>query len=301
MTMLAVTAVPWLLIVLYDSDPRWLVLAVASVAVGHVASTGSMYVDPEMRPLVEAEPRRMVLVPGLVVCAAVVLTVAGGRTVVELVLGGLAVWTVHHFTKQNAGVVSFVCKARGTDRLTPLERQLMSATTVAAVLALSPLIRPFGDPIVDVAALRWVGVGGLLVLAPILGAVGWRGDPVRAAALAGCAVFYWPLFLCTSLFAATAAYSMAHGLQYLVMCSHVRHGRDPRGHRAQLGRFVGFAVAGGVALFWLTQQYPGATSHPWAFGLYQGIVVCHFLSDGVFWRLSEPFQRGYMAKRFAFL
>lgn len=300
-TMLAVTAVPWLLLVAYDQEPRVLVLAVAGVAVAHVASTGSMYVDPEMRPLLRSEPKRLVLVPAGVLVAGTMVTVFGPAALIELTLGGLAVWTVHHFTKQNAGVVAFACKARGAERLSSLERRLMTCTTVAAVLALTPLIRPFGTPIVNLPILRTVGVLGLLGLAAVLAVVGHRGDPVRAATLAGCAVFYWPLFLCSSTFAATAAYSCAHGLQYLVMCSHARHGREGNGGTAQLRRFLLFAVAGGAAFYWLTLQFPGATSHPWAFGLYQGIVVVHFLSDGMFWRLSEPFQRGYMQKRFAFL
>jgi hypothetical protein len=62
-----------------------------------------------------------------------------------------------------------------------------------------------------------------------------------------------------------------------------------------LAAVVAFAVGGGLLL----REWE--TTSGFLFGAYLGVVMAHFVLDAGMWRLSEPFQRRYMAERFSFL
>ena len=47
---------------------------------------------------------------------------------------------------------------------------------------------------------------------------------------------------------------------------------------------------------WLTPPYSSAI-----YGVFIGLVMAHFVLDAGIWRLREPFQRGYMRKKFDFI
>ena len=113
-------------------------------------------------------------------------------------------------------------------------------------------------------------------------------------------LFYLPLFLFDDPFPAVYMYLVAHGLQYLVFMGFVA-GRPRASLARRLGTLTVFTLAGGALIRMM--QTPDLWG-PWretAMGLSLGIIMWHFVLDAGVWRLSEPFQRGFMAERFDFL
>ena len=72
---------------------------------------------------------------------------------------------------------------------------------------------------------------------------------------------------------------------------------------ASLLLLVGIATVGAFVLNDALQA-PDLSTSPYAFAIYGafiGTVMAHFVIDAGIWRLREPFQRGYMRKRFFFV
>jgi hypothetical protein len=113
-------------------------------------------------------------------------------------------------------------------------------------------------------------------------------------------LFYFPLFLFEDTLSAVSTYAIAHGLQYLVFMGYVARVPAASGTR-RIAALVSFALLGGSVLVAL--QHPGyfGDYRQAVYGAYLGLVMWHFLLDAGMWRLSEPFQRKYMAERFVFL
>ena len=57
----------------------------------------------------------------------------------------------------------------------------------------------------------------------------------------------------------------------------------------------------GLALSAASHLHSGGPVARAVYGAYLGVVMAHFVIDAGVWRLSEPFQRGYMARRFPFI
>ena len=58
--------------------------------------------------------------------------------------------------------------------------------------------------------------------------------------------------------------------------------------------------------YWLdphvrVREWLGVLDSPWFLGLVVGVVMSHFIVDAGIWRLREPFQRGYMRRKFDFV
>jgi hypothetical protein len=99
---------------------------------------------------------------------------------------------------------------------------------------------------------------------------------------------------------AVFVYLVAHGLQYLVFMGFVV--RRP-GARALRNWLLLVAATGCVGASIDLARLPGRWGWlgPALLGASYGVVIWHFLLDAGVWRLSETFQRGYMAERFDFL
>jgi hypothetical protein len=114
-------------------------------------------------------------------------------------------------------------------------------------------------------------------------------------------LFFSPTYIFSDAASAIAGYTLAHGLQYFVFMSFVSAGKE----RTMISfvKLCVIAACGGILLdhaaeasTWLAQPYAGAV-----YGLFIGLVMTHFVLDAGIWRLREPFQRGYMRKKFDFV
>lgn len=272
----------------------------------HVMASFFFYSDTQVRGFMrEGRAPRYLLVPAALVVVATLLFGLGSDVVRAYGMIGFWVWQVHHFTRQNHGILAFVSRAWGVP-VRPAERVAITLTDVAAVLATIPIITPFRLTFLDAWGWHLHATGlGVLACAWIAYALsapasrlraGWRRELVLVLLLA----FYLPLFLFRDAFSAVYIYLTAHGLQYLVFMWFVA--ATPRASRAHaLGVLGVFTLAGGAVMYAL-QDSSLWGAHAYALlGLSFGITMWHFVLDAGVWRLSEPFQRGYMLERFAFL
>ena len=218
---------------------------------------------------------------------------------------GFWVWQVHHFTRQNHGILAFVSRAYGVP-VKLAERVAITLTDVAAVLATIPFVTPFRLTLLDAWGwhLHTIGFGVFLCAWGAYG-LAWRPSRFRAAPrleLVSLALmtFYLPLFVFRDAFSAVYIYLTAHGLQYLVFMCFVA--ATPRIRRVRaLAALAAFTILGGGIMRSLHEPSLWG-SHGFALlGVAFGITMWHFVLDAGVWRLSEPFQRSYMLERFGFL
>jgi hypothetical protein len=189
-----------------------------------------------------------------------------------------------------------------------LERSAVTTAGWAGVIGMITVTTPYLDTPLrhlgwQIHALgRLVLLGALVLGAVSLPAVVRTRNPFRILFLVLSVLFYLPVFLFQNPIAAVGSYAFAHGLQYLVMMAFVSCGG-----REGMSRWTMPVVVTAVALLggWLLASMQVA--HHWGswakfvFGAYLGLVMTHFVIDAGIWRLSDPKNRDYMSKRFAFL
>ncbi len=268
---------------------------------GHVAGSYAFYLEPKARAfMTEERSLRFVWAP-LMVVAVVGLTFSFSLTeplIGWLILGYWA-WQVHHYSRQNIGILGFLARA---ERLPPSEAELraLRLTDLAGIAASLPLVSDFAaTAIAPMSAWFW-----WLGLAAFVAAWGvWLVDRLgtglrsraRDLGMVVLLLFYAPLFVFDSFPLAVTGFATAHGLQYFLFLTWVARVPSSRQLRAFLG--LGVCTLGlGVALF-----LSGLGARGTLYGLGLGVVMAHFVIDAGIWRLREPFQRSYMAERFSFL
>ncbi len=317
--MLAVTAIPFVLMPVSAGfvHPGWGLRAgdatILFLASGtHVAGSYAFYLDPEMRATIRSRPGRFVVAPLLLVGgSAVVFSLVSPKTAASLLVLYF-IWQTHHYTRQNIGILSFSAKASGTAAPSQMERAAVTTAGWAGVIGMITLATPYVDTplrhlVWQIHTLgRLTLLGALIVGALALPSVLRTGNTFRVIFFLVCLLFYLPLFLPFAVFrnplAAVSSYAFAHGLQYLVMMGYVG-----RGGRAGPSRWTMPALVAAVALLggWLLAAMQVGThwggAAKFIFGAYLGLVMVHFVIDAGIWKLSDPVNRAYMAKRFAFL
>jgi len=313
-SLLVATAIPFLLFPLIShvlprgggwNDTRALLLFVGSS--GHGAASFFFYGDASVRGVMLRGHRVRFLVAPLLLIGAM-----GGlglffadEALLAYVILGYWVWQTHHYTRQNHGILAFVSRASG-ERTNLRESLAVTLTGAAAVVGMITFVTPYRQTALALHAWElhtlafglyasaWLIYGlSLLERNPL-------ANPWRSAVLLALMLFYLPLFVFQDLLSAVFTYAIAHGLQYFVFMGVVAS--VPAAHRLRSYALLALLALAGGGLLWLSQQQAFWGGYGKAvYGMGLGVVMWHFLLDAGVWRLSEPFQRGYMAKRFAFL
>src|SRR5579863_1058539 len=137
----------------------------------------------------------------------------------------------------------------------------------------------------------------------------WLSSPARTnrppafSALYVLSLLFWaPMFIFRSPFAAVGGMTIAHGLQYLLMVGLVLAG--PRSTSAPLVRVgVGLNVAllAGALLSSASHLHGSLGPLRVLFGAYVGVLTVHFVMDRRLWRLRDPAVRALLASRVPYL
>jgi hypothetical protein len=273
----------------------------------HVASTGWFYTDPEMRRHFRDHPLRYLVVPALLIAGSAVAFLLADKPVRGWMLAAFFAWQLWHYQKQNVGVLSFMAAGTGSGPLSIWERRTLAAAAVAGILGFFSLFKiGLADFAPQFAQLHQLGLA-VYLLVPVLLAIAvlktpaLRSSNLRLGYLVLGSLFFLPTYLFDDQMSATLGYAVAHGLQYLVFMGVVSVNRAKP--IASLLLLVGIATLGALVLNDAIQAPDWSTS-PYAFAIYGafiGTVMAHFVIDAGIWRLREPFQRGYMRKRFFFV
>jgi hypothetical protein len=292
-----------------DSKPvpalSWLLFLGSSM---HVASTGWFYTVPEVRAHMSAHRRRYVLAPLVVIAGLATITPLLSFGALTALLLAFFAWQFLHFQKQNLGVAVLAARASGAAGLAPRERRALVAAGIGGVVGL--LAHP---------ALLHLGTGYHSDLQFTLGAtvfaaaclVGFAALLSRPAASRSAAftvlylsglLFFLPVYLFSSPYAAVAGLTIAHGLQYLLLMSQLAAASGPdRSAATSLLVLVNLALILGLALNRASHSDHAVGIGRAIFGAYLGVSVAHFLIDAGLWRLRDEFPRTFLTRRLPYL
>jgi hypothetical protein len=302
-------AVAFLLAPALGSNPGPLLAGVLFIASSvHVASSGWFASLPEVRHEAASHRGRYLWAPiTLVVVTAAVAASVSPSTFRALLLGFFT-WQFFHFQKQNLGIAALAGTSGGDGSLTAPERRALVAAAIAGIVALAA--RP---DLLDVAVdVPWRGLFAVATVgygcAVVLGAVTFsrrprdrRHAPITILYGAGL-LFFVPVFLFESPYAAVAGLTIAHGLQYLLLVGLVAWGGPPGADRAtSLAVLVNVAVLGGAVLAALSHLHDDGPGLQALYGAYLGVVMAHFVVDAGLWRLRDAFPQAFLLARVPYL
>jgi hypothetical protein len=276
----------------------------------HVASSAWFWTVPGVRRFMLARRVRYVVTPlGLVVAAAVLAALVPQGPFALLLLAFFA-WQFFHFQKQNLGLAAFASVAYGAGSLRRGER---AAITVAGLAGIAGLLcrpallqipgrLPRLDALFPLAAGLFaaaVGYGAVQLLRRPVAERPWQAVVLQVTAL----LFFLPVFLFDSPYAAVAGLTVAHGFQYLVMMALVAGGgsagRIPRW--TALALLLNIALLLGVVLNLASHLHGGGPAERALYGAYLGAVMGHFVIDAGLWRLRDEFPRTFLRERLPYL
>jgi hypothetical protein len=282
-------------------------LALGWLSTAHVATTAFFYADKEFLPHALSRPGRYIWAPLGVFVASVAAWGLTYKTVGHWypwqIYHG---WLLYHYMRQNIGVTALAAQASSENRLTDLERKVITATSVAGILG-AMRFGPEG-PLSAAHETMIANMGLAVYTVTVMAALYciWlrlSANPrawVTPAFLAAVTAFFAPTFFFDSYFVAVLSYAVAHALQYWFLISLVAIGSGKTsGYVRSVGSLVGLTV-GIWVLIYLSRQpdlWPGYVG--WVAGIGIGITVAHFVIDADAWRLREKFQRTYIMSRLA--
>jgi hypothetical protein len=253
-----------------------------------------------------AHRRRYFVVPAALVVGCAIAAMFLDTTQLAWVLLAFFAWQFFHFQKQNLGVAALAARAQHTAGLSVQERRALVVAGIGGIVGL------LGHPaLLQIAGARtfdWLFYAGAAVfsIGVVLGigAVLRRTsrDPVFVTVYAVSLLFFLPVWLFTSPYAAVAGLTVAHGLQYLVLMGLLASARTtdrPVGLSVLI--LVNVALLVGIALNRMSHLHghPGATQA--LFGAYLGLSMAHFVVDAGLWRLRDEFPRAFLTARLPFL
>ncbi len=269
----------------------------------HVASTGWFLTDREMRAHLAAHPVRYAIAPAAVIAGCVAGFQLIGPPVSDIVVLVFVGWLLWHYQKQNLGLLSFV--AAGTDGVpvSVWERRALALTATSGIAGVFSVTQVAPAYLATEAALLHQAGAAIYLLVPVVAGIAivrtpsLRTNRLRLVFFLIGTAFYLPVFMFSDPVSAITGSATAHGLQYLVFMGTVS-GSKQRSLRPVFV-MLAIATAGAFGLNYAAEA-PGVLA-PALKGLFVGGVMAHFLVDAGIWRLREPFQRGYMRRKFYFV
>jgi hypothetical protein len=281
---------------------QWLLFVGSSV---HVAATGWFFTVPEVRRHAAGHRGRYLWAPLALVTAAAAVAVALPARLTAGPLLAFFAWQFFHFQKQNLGMAALAGIAHGAGSVRPAERRAIVATGCAGIAAL--LGRPQLLQLADAPHAGWLFPVALaaFVIAAGYGVVALRGRPRPVAYVVVYLIsllFFAPVFLFASPYAAVAGLTIAHGYQYLLIVGLIAGAPRPGpGPVLSLAVLVNLALLGGLALNAASHRHGGGLAERAVFGAYTGLLMAHFVVDAGLWRLRDAFPRQFLTERLPYL
>jgi len=266
----------------------------------HVAATAWFYTLPEIRAHAFTHRGRYVIAPIALIAGTATAAVLIPYNRLQWALLAYFAWQFFHFQKQNLGMAALAGVSQGSGSLALLERQAIVAAGIGGIaglichpdllqLGVDPHLRAFFPFTLAVFA---AGVAlGLYALARRERRPGGFLVVYLTSLL-----FFTPVFVFTSPYAAVAGLTVAHGYQYLLIVGLVSSAPRPsRTPAVGLAVMAAIAIAGGVALNYASHLHGASSALERAlYGAYLGAVMAHFVIDAGLWRMRDEFPRRFL-------
>lgn len=263
----------------------------------HVAATGWFFTLPEVRAHARVHRGRYVLAPAGLILAAAAVAAAVPYERLQWALLGYFAWQFFHFQKQNVGMAALAGLSQGCGSVRPRERLGIVIAGIGGItgllchpellqLGVEPRLRAL-FPAAFALFAAGAGIGSYELIRR-------RERPAGFVAVYLISLlFFTPVFVFTSPYAAVAGLTVAHGLQYLLIVGLVSGApRTRRGGLAGLAVMATIAVLGGAALAFVSHLHGSPMPLERAlYGAYLGTVMAHFVIDAGLWRLRDEFPR----------
>jgi hypothetical protein len=318
------TLAPFAIAIALAGQPPFAVRGLSAVfallgwlSTAHVMSTAYILLNPADHVGVRSPRLTLLAVPLLLLGAtfAALLGLPLGATLAfMLVYVHYGMW---HFGRQNIGVLTFVSRVSLARPVNGFERTTIMLQVAAGMFAayavfapglmLNPRVYPFDLSMIDpVLQLGWyVGLAINVALVPMVAwhMIGnWRDyDPPTAVIYLAAAFFYLPVFVTRNPLIALTAWTVAHGLQYLVILAFHAASR-PRPLLATAG--LAAAVAGGYLVWRVSGEVQGGDdvmAVKIAVALITGLTLVHYWVDQFLWKFNTPERRAWLLQHYGFL
>jgi hypothetical protein len=283
----------------------WLLFLGSSV---HVSSTGYLLTVPEVRANLSRDRARYVVGPLALITTAVVAAVLLPPSGLDWALLLTFAWQFSHFQKQNLGMMALAASSHHLPGPGLAERRALSLAGLAGIVGLmahpgllqvkvtSPLTPLFP------AAGTLFGLSVLTGIAALLSRPRHQRCPGFSVVSLTSFLFFAPVFMLRSPYAAVAGMTIAHGAQYLIMIGLVAAGRGGGAQRPLgVALLLNIALLGGLVLSTTSHLHGGPAPERVLFGLYLGVVMSHFVLDAGIWRLRDPTARRFISSHLPFL
>jgi hypothetical protein len=274
----------------------------------HVASTAYLFTEADVRAHTAADRFRYVWAPIILVGAAATIAAAVPVDHLQWLLLPYFAWQFFHFHKQNLGMVALAASSNARRGPTSHERQALSVVASFGILGLlarpgllqltlqTPFSHLYGFALIGFMCGVVLGVKVLLTRPRLERGAGFASTYLMAL------LFFAPIFLFHSPYAAVAGITIGHGLQYLLLVGLIavrtNEGKNPAGGLALL---INLGLLGGLLLAMASHLHKAQSFGRAIFGVYLGLTMAHFVIDAGIWRLREPFPRLFMSSRVPFL
>jgi hypothetical protein len=287
------------------------------LSTAHVMSTAYILFNPADHIGVRSPHLTLLAVPLLLLGATFTVLVAlplWAAMAFMLVYIHYGMW---HFGRQNIGVLTFVSRISVARPVNRFERTTIMLQVVAGMFAayavfapglmLNPRVYPFDLSLFDpVLRLGWyVGLAINVVLVP---AVVWHivrnrqeYDAPTAVIYMAAAFFYLPIFLTKNSLIALTTWTIAHGLQYLVILAF--HAASRPRPWLSFGALTA-AVAGGYLIWRLSGEIQGGDdvlAVKLGISVITALTLVHYWVDQFLWKFNTPERRAWLAEHYAFL
>jgi len=271
----------------------------------HVALTGFLWFDRRYRGHINAQPGYFYGLPAVLAAFCVAAALLAGRAGELAFMALFQMWLLHHFGRQNWGVLCLTAAGLRTGPASEIERQICRWAPVAGMAGL-PAALPILADFEWAAGLRSVSLAASLGIAAAALWLAARqiatGTPImRAAVTVLVGVFFLPIPLIG--IGGIGVTGTAHAAQYALIIGYMaasRQGSDIRPWALPLAvlalAYIGIYLAMMAQLEGAAPPIVTAVTVLWA-----GVTLWHFIVDANVWKLRDAFQRKTLRDSLPFL
>lgn len=270
----------------------------------HVAATGWFYTVPEIRAHALTHRGRYVYAPAALIAGSALAAMVVPDRWIQWALIGYFGWQFFHFQKQNLGLAALAGVAQRGGSLTVLERRAIVLAGIGGIAGL--VVHPDLLQLVVDTRVRFLFPlsAGVFATGVAIGLYALARRSARPPAFVAIylisLLFFLPVFVFHSPYAAVAGLTIAHGYQYLLIVGMVA-GAPQSGMRG-LTVMMTIALLGGMALSYASHLHGSPAGLERAlYGAYLGAVMAHFVIDAGLWRLRDEFPRRFLTARLPYL